>query len=258
MTIFVSREKWGARPRGIGTTQINPTAGVTVHYEGEGWSWPWDHSTCDNKVRAMQDYHMDVRGWSDIAYNYLGCPHNYLFEGRGYDRRSSANGDTYPNSVSFAIQAMWGDKAGARVPDNLKRSVRYGIDLLRSKGGASNKLLGHRDWKPTSCPGDELYAWVQQGCPLPYTAPPPPPVTGDDMPLNDTDLVKIKNIVVDAVRDYALWEVLYGLETEDEKAEAREAYSIARAAGKSVDEAKAAAAEVLSSLRDAIKKSQTL
>ncbi len=176
MTTFVSRDEWGARTRGSGTTQINPTEGVTVHYEGDGWVWPWDHSTCDDKVRAMQAYHMDIRGWSDIAYNYLGCPHNYCYEGRGYDRRSSANGNEYANSVSFAVQAMWGERAGAKVPDNLKRAVRFVIDLLRSKGGASSKLHGHRDWKSTSCPGDELYEWVKQGCPLPYVAPPTPTI----------------------------------------------------------------------------------
>lgn len=170
MTTLVTRAQWGARPRQAGTTSINPTEGVTVHYEGGGWPFPWAHSTCDDKVRAMQADHMDNRGWSDIAYNYLGCPHNYLYEGRGYDRRSSANGYDSANASSFAVQGIWGDASG-KPPDDLKRAIRYGIDILRSKGGASNVLKGHRDWKQTSCPGDYLYAWVQQGCPLPTTAP---------------------------------------------------------------------------------------
>jgi hypothetical protein len=166
MTTLVTRAQWGARPRKAGTTSIDPTEGVTVHYEGGGFGWPWEHSSCDDKVRAMQADHMDNRGWSDIAYNYLGCPHDYLYEGRGYDRRSSANGYERANEISFAVQGIWGDQDGVP-PDNLKRAIRYGIDILRSKGGASDKLHGHRDWKSTSCPGDYLYAWVKQGCPLP-------------------------------------------------------------------------------------------
>jgi hypothetical protein len=193
MTIFVSREAWGAKPRKIGTTSINPTNGVTVHYEGSGWSWPWDHSTCAGKVRAMQADHMAPeseggKGWSDIAYNYLGCPHDYLFEGRGADRRSSANGTTEGNATSFAVQGIWGAKSG-NPPDNLKRAIRTGIDICRAKGHANNELRGHRDWKETSCPGDPLYAWVQQGCPLPGL------VNEDDEMLSPEALKQISTLI---------------------------------------------------------------
>jgi hypothetical protein len=190
MTTLVTRAQWGARARKVGTTGIDPTEGVTIHYEGGGWPFPWDHSTCDDKVRNMQADHMDNRGWSDIAYNYLGCPHNYLYEGRGYDRRSSANGYESANATSFAVQGIWGDASG-KPPDDLKRAIHYGIEILRSKGGASDKLHGHRDWKSTSCPGDYLYAWVKQGCPLPGTITPPKET---DM-LDTTDLHKIEAIV---------------------------------------------------------------
>lgn len=167
MTILVTRAQWGARPRGQGTTSIADKPSTTIHWEGGGWKWPWAHSTCDDKVRGIQAYHMDTRGWSDIAYNYLGCPHNYLFEGRGYDRRSSANGNDAFNYASFALQGMWGSSAGAPVPTDLKRALTYGIDLLQEKGHATSVIKGHRDWHETDCPGNELYAWVKLGAPDP-------------------------------------------------------------------------------------------
>lgn len=167
MTIFVSRAEWQARQREQGTTSISPKPSITIHWEGAGWKWPWDHSTCDDKVRGIQAYHMDTRGWSDIAYNYLGCPHNYLYEGRGYDRRSSANGFDSANYASFALQGMWGSSAGVLVPANLKRALLFGINLLQEKGHASSIIKGHRDWHETDCPGDELYSWIKLGCPSP-------------------------------------------------------------------------------------------
>lgn len=171
MTTFVSRAQWGARPRVPGASNnLVAHPEITIHYEGEGWVWPWPHSTCDDKVRAMQDYHMDGRGWSDIAYTELACPHNYVFEGRGYDHQSSANGYETANEQSHALQAMWGSKAGAPVPDDLKRALLWGIDYLVDHG-ARRVIKGHRDWKPTTCPGDELYAWIQAGCPSPDKAP---------------------------------------------------------------------------------------
>lgn len=243
MTTFVSRAQWGAKPRRPGTNSIDPDEGVTIHYEGGGWAWPWDHSTCDDKVRAMQADHMAPksqggRGWSDIAYNYLGCPHDYLYEGRGFDRRSAANGDEHANYVSFAIQGIWGEKSG-KPPDNLKRSIRSGIDLLRRRGGASNKLHGHRDWKATSCPGDHLYSWVKQGCPLPGPVVIPP--SNEDalnMALSQEAKNDINDIVIKAISSYTDRVLMFLLQTEDERNTARVIYDDAIKAGKTSAEAR--------------------
>jgi hypothetical protein len=55
------------------------------------------------------------------------------------------------------------------------------------------------------------------------------------------------------VRDYALWEVLYDLETADERMAAEAAFDAAREAGQSVTEAKVAAIRALQSLVTGIK-----
>lgn len=172
---LVTRAQWGARAPRPRTTSISSKPSITVHWEGAGWHWPWDHSTCDNKVRNIQDFHMDGRGWSDIAYNYVNCPHGYTYEGRGYDERSSANGQDSFNFASFATQGMWGSNAGVKVPAALKDAILFSMDILRTKGHATAVVKGHRDWHSTDCPGDELYAWVKAGCPDPT-----PSVTFED------------------------------------------------------------------------------
>lgn len=193
MTIFVPRSEWGARPRVPGASNnLVAHPEITIHYEGEGWVWPWAHSTCDDKVRAMQAYHMDKRGWSDIAYTELACPHNYVFEGRGYNHQSSANGYESANEQSHALQAMWGSKAGTTVPDDLKRALLWGIDYLVDHG-AERVIKGHRDWKQTDCPGDELYAWIQAGCPSPDQITPPKDTVVAT--LDKEDLTNIERIV---------------------------------------------------------------
>ena len=35
-------------------------------------------------VRTIQNFHMDSRGWSDIAYNWLVNDQGDIFEGRGW------------------------------------------------------------------------------------------------------------------------------------------------------------------------------
>lgn len=173
MTTFVTRAQWGARPRKTGTTSIVDHPSVTFHYVGGGWEFPWDHSSCDDKVRGIQVDHMDNRDWSDIGYNYLVCPHNYCYEGRGYDRRSSANGSDSANNASFAVCALWGAaSADDPLPLGLKRAFHFARSILQRFGGATTIVKGHRDWKPTTCPGDQIYAWIQAGIPLPSVGEP--------------------------------------------------------------------------------------
>ena len=173
MTTLVSRAEWGAKPRRTGTTSIIEHPSVTFHYVGGGWEFPWDHSSCDDKVRAIQADHMAPksdggRGWSDIAYNYLPCPHDYVYEGRGYDRRSSANGYEEANNASFAVCGLWGTaSADDPLPDGLKRAFLFARKILIDKGGATTVVKGHRDWKETDCPGNQIYAWIQHGFPAP-------------------------------------------------------------------------------------------
>jgi hypothetical protein len=170
---LVTRAQWGARPRDGGASTPFDPDGVAVHWVGGGWQWPWNHDSCDNKVRGIQDSHMDGNGWSDIAYNFLACPHGYVFEGRGLNRRSSANGDEDVNTDWYAVCCLWGSESGS-APQALFTAARDAIDHCRANGGAGNALRGHRDLNQTDCPGDQLYAWVRDGAPRPATPP-----TGD-------------------------------------------------------------------------------
>ncbi|NIR41385.1 MAG: hypothetical protein GWN07_36575, partial [Actinobacteria bacterium] len=161
-TPLVSRAGWGARePRSITRRDLSMN---TAHYGGPS---PWgtnvnrstptmfaattDHNRCATIVRAYQAFHMDNRGWVDIAYSSLVCPHGTRYEGRGKDVRTAAQGSA-GNDVSHATCYIAGDgdplTAGARLAfeDEDDR-----LDPL---------LKGHRDWMLTACPGDPLYQWV--------------------------------------------------------------------------------------------------
>jgi hypothetical protein len=182
-TPFHTRADWGARPPKSRTAIPDPE-GDTVHYGGPS---PWpdsvdrstaarfmasaDHGRCASIVRAYQDFHMDDRGWSDIAYNSLACPHGHRYEGRGPGIRSAAQGTTDGNNRSYATCYIGGE--GDPVGDPTKFAF---LDE-----GTPNRMLrlrwGHRDWKSTACPGARLYAWRQAGFPAPETE--------DDMFEND-------------------------------------------------------------------------
>ena len=173
---FVSRREWGARPPKSAPAAIS-SEGTTIHYEGVKRG-TYTHSSCATKVRAIQNFHMDSKGWSDIAYSFLVCQHGYVFEGRGINRRTAANGTDAGNSRSHAVCAIIGDGDGTT--NDLLHGLRDAIDHIASRRGGS-RLWSHRDWKATACPGSPLTEWVRAGARRPSTtsttpteAPPAP------------------------------------------------------------------------------------
>ena len=170
-TPLIERDEWGARPS-LGTTWITPTEGVTGHWEGNGIGWPWEHDTCYSLVRGIQAFHMDGRGWADIAYNALACPHGWVFEGRGANVRSAAHGEP-GNSLSYAICFLSG--IGDPFTPEQARAWSDGVAWLMDDGGASGALHCHRDWMSTACPGDDRCSWIKAGAIPPVPTPPEEP-----------------------------------------------------------------------------------
>lgn len=156
---FVSRAAWGATARGAtrATHPIGATKGITAHWEGPGMGG-FPHSLCARKVRTIQRFHKVTRGWADIAYNAIVCPHGYVFEGRGPGVKSAANGWEQVNDDWYAVCYLGG------VGDDFTEAGRQGfLDAfawLTKKGAAGPKRNGHRDHKQTACPGDQIYRWV--------------------------------------------------------------------------------------------------
>ena len=191
-SFIVSRGEWGARaPRSV--TALHNPPGVTFHYVGPRYG-PFSHASCASKVRAIQAFHMDSRGWSDGAYNMVACPHGYAFVLRGRDVRSAANGTNAGNSGSHAICALLGD--GDTITDGLLLALHRARDYLMG-GGTGPRAWGHRDWKATGCPGNPLYAWFRAGMrrpgstdPTPTPSPSPTPPKEDPVQLITSDTIK--------------------------------------------------------------------
>jgi hypothetical protein len=108
---------------------------------------------------------MDGQGWSDIAYNFLECPHGYTFEGRGINVINGANGTNSGNRSSHAICCLAGE--GNPFSNAEKIGFRDCVHHISEKAPAPKTCKGHRDHKATACPGDVRYKWVHDGMPVP-------------------------------------------------------------------------------------------
>ena len=158
---FESRETIGlkepvSRPRIPG-----PVYKTTIHYNGPetGLSLSDSHYVCRQFWRGVQNYHMDVRGWHDIAYSGGACPHGVKMAGRGAGVRTAANGTTNGNDHYYAIFLFVGGDEEP-TPQMLAAAKEFAADL------GVPELNKHSDHKSTACPGPYGTRWVDQGAPV--------------------------------------------------------------------------------------------
>jgi peptidoglycan hydrolase-like protein with peptidoglycan-binding domain len=172
----ISRAQWGARPPKGAYGRMSSRRGSTAHYEGPRMGI-FPHSSCVVKVRGIQAFHMDGRGWTDIAYNTIECPHGEIFMGRG-NARSAANGTNAGNDSHFAHCVLIG--VGDEFPNAAQYALRAAFRIAREQWGAGAEEKVHGDWKATACPGDPIRAFVRSGMqgggstPAPTPTPTPP------------------------------------------------------------------------------------
>lgn len=107
------------------------------------------------QVRGIQRFHMDDRGWSDIAYNFLVAEDGRIFEGRGWGWVGAATYNWNSHSHSFCYLGM-GD---GPISEEARKSFRW-LRAEHARRYGRSYCKGHRDVRATACPGDWLYRWA--------------------------------------------------------------------------------------------------
>jgi len=178
--VIVSRAEWGARKPTSSDTTFTKDGGIVVHHSAVRRAGTTHYPGCYESVKGHQRYHMDTKGWSDIAYNFVVCQHGFIFEGRGFTRQNAANVplNTSTLSVCFDGHTDYEEPGLAAV-----LSMKAVIDEAVARGWAP-LVRGHGQATGTSsCPGSKLQAMVNEGTvgaaapapPVPSPAPVPEP-----------------------------------------------------------------------------------
>lgn len=157
---LITRAQWHAlSPRGAYSPWLR-RGGVVIHHGAS--TVPAGHDVCGGVWLSYQRAHLANRdeGWIDIAYNFGVCPHGYVFEGRGWDGRSGANGTTADNATDLAICLIGsGDPAVPLLAVNAFREV---IQAWSDRGGLTS-TRPHGAITGSHCPGDSLRALTTNG-----------------------------------------------------------------------------------------------
>ena len=167
------RSEWGARPSSTsvaGSVQL-----AVVHHSASSNSYgPGDVPAL---LRSTQAYHMDGRGWSDLAYNFVVDKYGGLWEGRGggIDRPVIGAHAMGFNTGSVGVMVL-GDYTAATPSaaalESVSRVIGWKLALHNvdptgsanfTSGGSTSipagqvvhlpRVVGHQNVGATSCPG---------------------------------------------------------------------------------------------------------
>ncbi len=127
-----------------------------------------DESDYKAAVRSIYYFHTISRDWGDIGYNYLIDPAGHIYEGRAGGDMAIAAHTLCKNNGSLGI-ALLGNfqnetptTAALQALQSLikAKSQTYNIDTQGMSlfyGDLLPNIIGHRNVRATSCPGEQLY-----------------------------------------------------------------------------------------------------
>lgn len=196
---IIRRAEWRARAPKRRLEIPTPTPELWLHHSVTGAS-----GDLAAIVRQIQAYHMDSKGWSDIAYSFLVGPDGSIYEGRG---AGVAGGHTEGhNKISHAICAI-GNYDSLWPPTAMLDAIAWLVAHGHAQGWWPAQITGgHRQASgaSTACPGRHLMTALPDinAKALAGTNPTPPttidPPKGPLMALTDKEqdelLAKVRDL----------------------------------------------------------------
>jgi hypothetical protein len=177
---IVSRAEWGARPPSSSPSYGSELKLAVVHHSATANGYT--RAQVPSIIRSIQAFHMDGRGWSDIAYNFVVDPWGGIWEGRagGVDELVTGAHAMGFNTNTVGIVGLGTFESTSPTPAMLDayseiiawKFAGAGIDpngtVAFTSGGSTTipagttvtlpRVIGHRQVGATACPGNQVFA----------------------------------------------------------------------------------------------------
>ena len=149
---IIPRSEWGARPPKQSRVSMRPKRVVIHHSADPTPSKSMGRSSEERRMREIQAFHQDTRGWSDIAYHILIFPSGRAYRGRPLKTIPACVENNNTGSVCICFVGNYDvDKPS----DASVKTLKYLLNHNRNLQGLP--VFGHRDFNQTACPGRYLY-----------------------------------------------------------------------------------------------------
>lgn len=154
--ILVPRSAWTHEPVGPNHVLMGKVTKITIHHTDEHGGM--EGMSDIEIIRRIEHYHRTQKRWAAIGYHYLIGRDGRVYEGRPAKYQGAHCGK---NEHNLGISVI-GDFHRKLPNERQLRALEAFLDDQRARYGIPRHMVfGHRDIKPTICPGDALYAWVR-------------------------------------------------------------------------------------------------
>lgn len=151
------RSVWGAR-NAIPSLMVPHTVErLTVHHAGTQTG-----TTGPAQFRGWQSFHLDGRGWGDIAYHLLIGIDGTVYEGRDRTYRGDT-GTTYDTTGHFLVVVEGNFDVDRPTEAQIDSLVKVLAGAGEEYGVSPATITGHRDHAATACPGSHLGSFIDSG-----------------------------------------------------------------------------------------------
>ncbi len=172
--VLITRDEWNADPFiGQPSPLANPSYDHMTFHHAAGFRATTREEGLA-QVKAIQDLHQNVRGWSDIGYQFVIDRGGRLYQGRPFlDSSSSLEevprlalgahvGGANTGNIGICLLGCYHPPAGSSCTDEITTAaydtyVETFAFLSENYGVDPEQIRGHRDFSATACPGDNNY-----------------------------------------------------------------------------------------------------
>ncbi|XP_067642465.1 peptidoglycan-recognition protein SB1 [Eurosta solidaginis] len=149
------RSSWNAVPASSPARISGKVDYVIIHHSDNpnGCSTTAD---CKRMINNIQNDHIVRRRFSDIGYNFIIAGDGNIYEGRGFGVQGAHAPNYNRNSIGIVFIGNFENTTPSQTMlQNAKDLIAYAVQQGYLKNDYT--LLGHRQTKATTCPGQKLY-----------------------------------------------------------------------------------------------------
>lgn len=118
-------------------------------------------ASCTYRVRMIQTFHIESRGWDDIGYNFLVGGDGNVYVGRGWDIQGAHTKGYNVNSICIAFIGTFNKIEPPKAQlYAAQKMIEEGVKL--NKLTSDYSLYGHRQLIPSESPGLALYDIIKK------------------------------------------------------------------------------------------------
>lgn len=172
MPPIIARSEWGAREPdhqaanefGFAASPLNPQWYVYPESLTDAYNTVVIHHSASllaaNETMAdIQDSHMDVNGWADIAYHYGIDKDGLIYEGRDIGARGASVAGFNTGTIGIVVMGNFEQEYPLEVQ---MKSLQILVNNLESTYSLSH-LAGHGEFNPESvCPGSHFIPYLDE------------------------------------------------------------------------------------------------